>query len=350
MVLEKVALEEAFVLPEDAGDFRSLDPAQLQKFAYANGVDSNFLLRGGDRLAEFDEVRLREMDTYGIDHVILSLCGTHSIEQILDTKAAVAKARKVNDFLATVVAAHPTRYSGFASVALQDPAAAVAELERSITQLGFKGVLINGYTNIGDAAHGRYLDDPANDEFWAAADELDAPVYIHPRTNLFGGAGIYEGHSEMLGHVWGYAMETATHVIRVVLAGVFDRHPGAKLIVGHLGEGIPALLGRLQYTFGQTPQDKQLERRIVDYFADNILFTTSGNFNDQALVAAMLTVGEDNIMFSVDYPWARTEDAAPWIENAAISESTRRKIAAGNARRIFDLPVSGPSRVRANPV
>jgi 2,3-dihydroxybenzoate decarboxylase len=339
MRLPKITLEEAFVPPAGAEQMRSMPADALKAMCYQNGVTPEFMLAGAARLDEFDELRLGEMDAYDITHQILSLCATHSIEQIVDPEAAVAEARRVNDFLAGQVARHPDRYSGFASVALQAPDQAVAELDRAVRELGFKGALINGYANTPDPGRGLYLDDPSLDVFWAAVEDLGVPVYLHPRVNLFGGKGVYAGHQEMLGHVFGFATETAAHVLRVVFSGVFDRHPRAKLIIGHMGEGLPAVLGRIQYTFGLTPQDKHIERPLAEYFGTNILFTTSGNFSDQALIAAILTVGADAILFSVDYPWAQTSVAAPWIERAPISETDRRKIARGNAETLFGLPV-----------
>lgn len=338
MRLPKIALEEAFDLPGSVDRLRAIPFDELRRLSYAYGVSPEFLDRGSPRLAEFDRVRLEEMDANGVTHSILSLGGLHTIEQLADPDEAVADARRVNDFLAEQVARRPDRYSGFASVALQAPDEAIRELERAITHLGFKGVLVNGFANTADPERGRYLDDPALDEFWSATEALGVPVYLHPRINLFGGKGIYADHTELLGHVWGFGTETSTHVLRIIFSGVFDRHPNAKLIIGHLGEGLPALLGRVQYTFDHTPQDKHINRSLQEYFADNILLTTSGNFNDQALIAAVLTVGADNILFSVDYPWAETSVAAPWIERAPISVTDRHKISHRNAERIFGLP------------
>jgi 2,3-dihydroxybenzoate decarboxylase len=239
--------------------------------------------------------------------------------------------------LAEQVARHPDRYSGFAAVGLQQPDRAVKEVRRAITELGFKGVLVNGYTNVADDKHGRYLDDPAYYPFWEVLTELGVPLYLHPRPALPGGLTLYDGHPEMKGATKGFGTETAAHTVRLLLGGHFDRFPSAKLILGHLGEALPALLWRTQNMFDHNPFTRKINKTLPEYFADNIWITTSGNFSDHALANAVLTVGADHIMFSVDYPYSTNAEASAWIERAPISELDRRKIAHGNARALFGL-------------
>lgn len=241
----------------------------------------------------------------------------------------------MNDFLAAAIARHPSRYAGFAAVALQDPVEAAAELERAVTRLGFKGAMVNGYTNNGGAAAGSYLDEPRYWPFWEAASALGVPVYLHPRPAL--DQRQYDGHRELIGATWGFAPETATHALRLVFSGLFDRFPAATVILGHLGETLPTFAWRVQHCFEYNPVDKRLERRLQDYLADNFYVTTSGNFSDQALISAMLTIGADRILFAVDYPYEVMEPAARWLEQAPISERDRRKIAAANAEQLFGL-------------
>jgi 2,3-dihydroxybenzoate decarboxylase len=220
---------------------------------------------------------------------------------------------------------------------MQDPDRGITELGRAVRELRFKGALINGYTNVVDAEHGRYLDEPMYDQFWASVAELDVPIYLHPRPGLPGTHVAIAGHPQLLGATWGFGTETATHLLRLTFSGLFDRDPDLRLIVGHLGEGLPALLWRTQHNFDLNPIGKHIQRTLPEYFADNILLTTSGNFSDQALINAILTVGADNILFSIDYPYADTATAAAWIETTQISETDRRKIARGNAVRHLRL-------------
>ena len=167
--------------------------------------------------------------------------------------------------------------------------------------------------------------------------ELDVPLYLHPRPALPGGQDLYQGHREMVGATWGFGTETAAHTVRLLLSGHFDQFPTTKLIIGHLGEALPALLWRTQNMFDLNPGDKSINKTLPEYFADNIWLTTSGNFSDHALINAVLTVGADHILFSVDYPYSDNADGAAWIERAPISELDRRKIAHGNARTLFGL-------------
>jgi 2,3-dihydroxybenzoate decarboxylase len=334
--LPKIALEEAFLGPDEVR--RILDDDELlERTSAGGGVTPGFYRPVMARLAEFDEVRLGDMDDNGIEHTVLSLTAP-GVQRLTDMARATAEARRLNDFLAEQIARHPDRYTGFAAVALQDPDGAAAELERAVTALGLRGALVNGYTNVGDTRHGAYLDDPAFHGFWEAVQDLDVPVYLHPRTALPDGQVAYDGHPELVGATWGFGTETATHTLRMIFSGLFDRFPRLKLILGHLGEGLPALLWRTQYNFNRNPFDKKIDKTLPEYFADNIWLTTSGNFSDQALINAILTVGADHIMFSVDYPYADNALACRWIESAPISENDRRKIAHGNARRMFGIP------------
>jgi predicted TIM-barrel fold metal-dependent hydrolase len=330
--LLKIAVEEHFnFLPASVAAAGGLD---LQSLVRSMDYDTAWSSLVTGRLTEFDEARLAAMDASGITTAILSHT-VPGVQGIVDRPTAVAAARDINDFLAQVIADHGTRYAGFASVPLQDPDAAAAELERAVTRLGFVGAMVNGYSNIGNADTGEYLDEPKFLPFWEAVAALDVPVYIHPRPAL--DQRLYDGHRELIGATWGFAPETATHALRLVYSGLFDRFPAVTVVLGHLGETLPAFAWRIQHCFEYNPSDKRVERRLQDYLADNFFVTTSGNFSDQALIAAILTIGADRILFAVDYPYEMMEPAARWIERAPISETDRRKIASGNARRLFNV-------------
>lgn len=334
----KIALEEAYQHPDDSERILS-DETELARVSDGGGVMPSYYRPIQGLLAEFDDIRLARMDAAGIDHVILSLTAP-GIQAIINSADAEKKARSENDFLAEVVRQHPSRYSGFAAVPLQNPSAAAHELERAVLELGFKGVMVNGYTNTPHPEKGIYLDESVNDRFWAKLCELDVPLYLHPRSALSGGLRLYEGHPELKGATWGFGTETATHLLRIIFSGVFDRFPDAKLIVGHMGEALPALLWRTQNMFDLNPFDKRPQKTLEEYFADNIWVTTSGSFSDSALTNAILTIGADRIMFSVDYPYSENQPASTWIEHAPISVSDRRKICRENARGLFGIETS----------
>jgi len=335
MPMPKITLEEAYEHP-DTVRANLADEDSLRRLSESVGLTPEYYRPVQEKLAEFDDVRLASMDAAGIEHQIISLTAP-GIQIITDPAQATAEARRQNDFLAAQIARHPERYSGFAAVALQEPEGAAKELRRAVSDLGFKGVLVNGYTNVGDAEHGRYLDDPAYYSFWDVLAELDVPLYLHPRPALPGGHALYQGHREMVGATWGFGTETAAHTVRLLLGGHFDRFPTTKLILGHMGEALPALLWRTQSMFDLNPGDKKIKKILPEYFADNIWITTSGNFSDHALINTVLTVGADHILFSVDYPYSDNATGAAWIECAPISELDRRKIAHDNARALFGL-------------
>jgi predicted TIM-barrel fold metal-dependent hydrolase len=330
-MLRKIALEEHFNVVSAQKDAAGVD---LEAIVRTMDYNRTWLDIVGRRLVEFDEKRLAGMDASGIDIAILSMT-VPGVQGILDRGEAVSRAREINDFLAARVARHPDRFAGFASVALQDPAEAAKELERCMTQLGFKGVMINGFTNTAAPSGGQYLDNTDLNPFWEAAAALQAPVYLHPRPPL--DQRSYEGHPELIGAAWGFAPETATHALRLVYSGLFDRLPELTLVLGHLGETLPFFAWRIQHCFEYNPSDKRVQKRLQDYLCENFYLTTSGNFNDQALICAVLTVGADRILFSTDYPYEMMEPAARWIERAPISENDRRKIARGNARALFRI-------------
>lgn len=331
--LEKIAVEEHFNFLAVAASNSS--NADIQTLVRAMDYNVEWMRLVGERLVEFSRERLAGMDAGGIRMAILSHT-VPAVQGIGDAAMAVAAARDVNDFLAhEVIAKHPDRYAGFAAVALQDPGAAAQELERAVTRLGLKGVMINGYSNTPDPQRIEYLDEPRFLPFWEAAAALGVPVYLHPRPPH--DQRIYENHRELLGATWGFAPETATHVLRLVYSGLLDRFPTLTIVLGHLGETLPYFAWRIQHCFEYNPSDKRVQRRLQDYLCDNFYVSTSGIFNDQALINAILTIGADRILFAADYPYEAMEPAATWIERAPISETDRRKIAAGNARRLFAL-------------
>jgi predicted TIM-barrel fold metal-dependent hydrolase len=339
--LRKIAIEEHFIDPALTdpyyGDSFSAEFAQ-EDSSYA-GFNPEFAETVDARLRDLHEARIEEMDAAGIDVAILS----HTIggvEGIPDAAEAVRVATRVNDFLAGEVAAGNGRFAGFATLPLQDVDAAVGELGRAVGELGLVGVMVNGFTDLGGDK--LYLDEARFDPVWAALQDLDVPLYLHPRLPAAAvQAAIYRGHPELVGAAWGFAPETATHVLRIVYGGVFDRFPQAKLVIGHLGETLPFFAGRIQRAFEYNPYAQRTRQRLQDYLSTNIWITTSGNFNDQALITTLLTVGGDHILFASDYPYDMSTDAARWIERAPISENDRRKICYDNAAALFGLPRQG---------
>jgi gamma-resorcylate decarboxylase len=319
----KIAIEEHFALPETLGTSRQ----------YADDGSWDDLHR---RLLDLDDLRLAEMDRHGIALAILSL-NAPGIQAIPDPDAAVATARRANDRLADVVRARPGRFAGFAALPMQDPDAAAAELTRSVVQLGFKGALVNGFSEVGASGHVVYYDDPVYEPFWATVEKLNVPFYLHPRDPLPAREPIYDGHPWLLGPVWAFGAETATHALRLMSSGLFDRYPRLTIVLGHLGEGLPYSIWRVDHRLAKSSRGMPARRKLGEYLRSNFYLTTSGNFHTPTLLSAMTEIGSDRLLFSVDYPFEDHVDAAAWFDAAELSEDDRMKIGRENAVALFHL-------------
>ncbi len=286
-----------------------------------------------EKLSDLGGHRLADMDAGGIDVQVLSV--TAPATQELDPATAVALARDANDQLAEAISAHPDRFAGFATLPTPDPAAAAGELARTVTSLGFKGALINGHTG------GRFLDDQAYWPIFERAEALGVPVYLHPTYPTAEVMRAYYAGFEtpvslaLATAGWGWHAETGLHVLRLILGGVFDRFPSLQVIIGHMGENIPFSLARADERL--SPVATGLKRRVGDYFRENFYITTSGYFTDPPLLCALMVLGADRIMFSVDYPFSDNLRGRTFLDHAPISEADREKIAHGNAERLLGL-------------
>jgi predicted TIM-barrel fold metal-dependent hydrolase len=288
------------------------------------------------RIYDTDGLRLQEMDENGVEMMVLSLTSP-GVQGEPEADRAVELALRANSLLAEVVARHPDRYAGFAAVPLQDPVRAADELERCVTELGFKGAMVNGYTSTADPNAGLYYDDPTFSPFWEEAQALDVPVYLHPREVLPDQRRIYDGYPELLAAAWGFGVETGTHAIRLILSGLFDRYPRLNVILGHLGETLPFAIWRLEHRFTLRPHGKKLERPVSDYLRENFYVTTSGNFSSRALATTIAELGVERVLFSVDYPYESLAEGARWFDSASVEDNDRERIGRTNAERLLRL-------------
>lgn len=317
---DKIALEEHFVIPETlASSYGALGSPEFQR-----------------QLEDVGSARIAEMDRGGLGVCILSLV-SDGIQGIPNVSEAVRIARLANDHLAEQIAKNPKRFKGFAALPLQDPQAAAQELTRCIRELGFCGALANGYSQIGTPDSAVFYDLPQYRDFWATVQQLDVPFYLHPRSPS-PHQPAYEGHKWLTGSIWGFAADTSIHALRLMGSGLFDDYPKLKIIIGHLGEGIPCNIwridNRVSRTLGQKPKAKL---PIGHYLRENFYITTSGNFCTQTLTEVMMEVGADRILYSVDYPFEDVAIAADWFDHAAISEADRSKIGRSNAAQLFRI-------------
>jgi predicted TIM-barrel fold metal-dependent hydrolase len=282
------------------------------------------------KLADTGEARLKDMDEAGIDIQVLS----HTAPSLQKVSSGAAElARRVNDRLAAIVATQPTRYAAFAALPTADPAAAADELARCVEQLGHKGAMIHGL------AHGQFIDDARYWPIFARAAALDVPIYLHPSMPHPAVIDAYykeyaKDFPVLLRAAWGFTVETATLAIRLVLSGVFDRHPKLKFILGHLGEGLPFLLWRINNGLAR-PGQKPVAFR--DIFSRHFSVTTSGFFSDPALLLCVQELGVDRILFAVDYPFEANAPGPAWLETVPLCDEDKAKIASANAKRLLRM-------------
>jgi predicted TIM-barrel fold metal-dependent hydrolase len=289
--------------------------------------------RISEQLQDIGDKRVAEMDAAKIDVQVLSL-NSPGVEQA-DAEVQIAIARESNDFLAEAVKKHPKRFAAFASLPIAAPDKAAEELDRRVRQQGFKGSLINGHTR------GRYLDDKFFAPILERSEALNVPIYLHPTVppkpvadTLFGGfAPPVTAMFAAAG--WGWHIETAVHVIRMILGGVFDRHPKLQVVIGHLGEGIPFMLPRMNKNF--PVEMTKLARPMGAYLRENIHYTFGGFNFPGTFLNLLLEVGVERIMFSVDYPYGSMAEARAFLEHLPVSPADRERIAHGNAERLFGL-------------
>lgn len=323
--MRTITLEEHYAMPGffDGPGRELRHRAETVGGRYANLVE---------RLCDVGDKRLAEMDAAGIDMQVLSLTAP-GVEQ-LEAADAIALSREANDYVAEAVKKHPTRFAGLAAVPTSAPEEAARELERRVGQ-GFKGAVINGHNR------GRYLDHPAYAPILECAQALAVPIYLHPTPPPKPVLETYYGGfapmlTEMLaGGAWGWHIETAVHVIRLVAGGVFDRFPRLQIVIGHMGEGLPFMFQRFDV---MPPAVTRLKRQFKDYLRDNVHYTFSGfNFPPTFLDLLLELGGVDRIMFSADHPYQSMPWARAFLQQIPVSAADKERIAHGNAEKLFKL-------------
>lgn len=300
-----------------------------RELAERYGKDDGGALRG--KLEDLGEARLKDMDAAGIDVQVLSHAPPAA--QRFDAATSVELATRANDRLADTVASSPDRFAAFATLPTPDPKACAAELERTVTEYGFKGAMIHGLTE------GVFFDDKRYWPVFERAQALDVPIYIHPAIPHPAVVEAYyqdylKDYPGLLTAAWGFTVETATAGIRIVLSGVLDAYPQTKIILGHLGEGLPFLLWRIDHALSR-PGNKKLSFR--DAFSEHFYITTSGNFSDPALLCSIQELGVDRILFSVDYPFVANAPGTAWMESLHLSNEDKDKILNANAKKLLRM-------------
>ena len=338
---KRIATEEAFATKELIAAYRDLlarkgsnDIGFNRLMGYYLDNPSDRTRAVSERLQDLGARRIDDMNATGIHMQILSI--TSPGVQIFPASTGTALARAANDELAAAIAAHPTRFAGLATIAPQDPAGAAKELESGVQKLGLKGAIVNSHTQ------GEYLDDSKFWDIFAAAETLDVPVHIHPNTppndmiKPFMARGLD-------GAVFGFAVETGLHALRLVVSGVFDRFPRLNIVLGHLGEGLPYWLQRIDFMHGASVRSgryasqPKLARKASEYLRENFFYTTSGMAWTPPIRYVQEVMGVDRLMYAMDYPYQFVPEEVNVTDELRIPYEDHRAFYQTNAERVFKL-------------
>jgi 2,3-dihydroxybenzoate decarboxylase len=336
----RIATEEAFGPVEMMKRYRQLladgypDPGFRSLWGFYAGSPSPRATQIMDRLQDLGPRRIADMDERGIDRQIIAI--TAPGVQVFDRDTAVGLARDANDELAEACRRYPDRYTGMAACAPQDPAEAAREIERAVTRLGFKGVMINGHTE------SEYLDAPKFLPILEAAQALDVPLYIHP-TTMPPAMIRHFLESGLDGAVFGFGVDTGLHALRLIVSGVFDRLPNLKVIIGHMGEALPFWQYRIDWMHqagvrsGRYDFLKPLQKKASDYLRDNFYITNSGVAWEPAIKFTQATVGVANTLYAMDYPYQCEVEEVLALDAMDMDLETKRKFFQTNAEAVFKL-------------
>jgi 2,3-dihydroxybenzoate decarboxylase len=337
----RIATEEAFATREQIDAYLRMvgdgtaDKGMTSLWGFYARSPSERAMLIIERLLDLGERRIADMDATGIDVAILSLTSP-GVQPLLDVDEAKAMVTRANDYLAERCAAYPTRFVGMTSIAPQDPEWSAAEIRRGAAELGFKGVMVNSHT------HGHYLDEPQFDPIFRALADTGQPLYIHPQTlpDAMIGGMIEAG---LDGAIFGFGVETGMHLLRLITTGIFDRYPDLQIAVGHGGEAIPYWLYRIDFMHkaGVASQRyerlKPLKKGMVACLRENVLATTSGLPFPPAIKLMLEVMGEDRVMYAMDYPYEYVADEVRAHDLLDIPDTTKKKLMQTNAERVFAL-------------
>jgi 2,3-dihydroxybenzoate decarboxylase len=337
----RIATEEAFATREQIDVYLRMvkdgtaDRGMVSLWGFYARSTSARATQVIEGLLDLGEQRIKNMDATGIDRAILALTSPGA-QPLLDVQEAKGIAQRANDFLAEQVALRPDRYIGMTTVAPQDPEWSAREIVRGARSLGFKGVQINSHTQ------GEYLDEPKFDPIFRALAETGQPLYIHPATppDSMIGPMLEAG---LDGAIFGFGVDTGMHLLRLIVTGIFDRYPQLQIMVGHMGEALPFWLYRIDYMHQASVRSqryarmKPIKRTITEYMRSNVLITTSGMAWAPAIKFAQAVLGEDRVMYAMDYPYQFVPDEVRTHDLLDVPLEVKRKLMQTNAERWFKL-------------
>ena len=321
-----IAIEEHFITPMyrekvAANEFRNF-------YLTARGQELGHDIVGEN--LDIGARRIAHMDAAGVDVQVLSFGSPGP--QAFGADVAIPMARDANERLYQAIQKYPTRFAGFAALPTADPEAAAEELERCVKRLGFKGAMIHSHQQ------GEFLDAKKYWPIWERAEKLGVPIYLHPALPHPDAVKAYfQGYEELARAGWGFAIDTSCHFLRIMFSGVFDAYPSLKIILGHLGEGLPFAMHRLNAHTHADAARRGLEKSPLEYLRDNLVVTTSGNWYEPAFVCTLLALGVDNILFAIDWPYEANTTGMEYLRKLSVSDDDRAKIAHRNAERLLKL-------------
>ena len=330
--MRKIAVEEHF----ENELFRQFDREAMEGNPFPVTADekrARYLMDLFD--APVTEHRIPTMDRFEIDLQIISP-NAQAVQYLKDARRAVEMAAQINDAAESFVAQAPERFRALALLPMQDPEAAAAELERCVKEKKFVGAFIHGQTGLGEYP---YYDDACYDVLWDKMELLDVPLYIHPRSPEADQIKAFEDCKELLGNTWHWGFVTGTLVLRMVFNGVFERHPGLKVVIGHMGETIPYCLRRLDegYECRRLWEQGKISNPPSYYLKRNLYIATSGGYRPETMACAIEALGVDKILFGTDYPHFPTESAVEQLGQCRLNKEELEKICYKNAERLFAL-------------
>lgn len=265
-------------------------------------------------LKEYDE-RIAYMDEYGLDTVVLS--SAPGVDELGDD--SIALCQKINDNIYDHMKKYPGRFAGSAILPMHDVNAAADELKRCAEELGFSGW----------HCHSIFLDTGLEDEKYLPllelAEKLDMYIYLHPRCSTW---SRLEGFGFPLpGSGHGFAIETQTTIIKMILLGYLDRYPNLKIMLGHYAEGLPFYLERMTRRLVQHKVDTvKMEKEFISYFKTNIWATSSGNMSPEAFACTKAVMGIDRMLIGTDTSFENAGQMMSFLDNLDLTQEEREKL------------------------
>ncbi|KAF2262881.1 amidohydrolase-like protein 2 [Lojkania enalia] len=336
-----IAIEEAII---DQAGVQAHSFAQFQSLMRPGGDPASGLSAHEKRLLDIHDERLQKMDEHGVEYMLLSLTSP-GCQGEADPEKARKMAQVANDYLAREVKKNPKRFGGFAALSMHNAQDAAEELRRAVKELGMFGGLVNDFQSKGANGEEKvYFDTPDYDAFWETVQELNVPIYLHPRyaipQDLQPGTR-YGDRKHLLGAGVQFHLDLSWHLYAICSSGIFDRFPKVQIVAGHLGENIPFNLWRADHWINHPFKrgSRPMKHDYGYYWKHNVSITTSGNFNTRGLKYCIEELGLDRCLYAIDTPYETIEEGQNWWKSVDLPEDQKDAVARKNAIRLFNLPL-----------